>query len=456
MVTIQVGHWSRTPLTQSRVFAEEQNLWRTWMRGTNFKLSSIEVKRLLHHIVFNHPELRNWENALSDDPDPIVQLRESGSLPPEEELGHGPRQVGRTPELQRSDGVDDSTIALSFEHEGALNLPGEERRTAVADAKKLTLWFATNRDVAPANGIFFSGRRSEQSVVHYGKCVVSVPKGHRFGSTGSQWWKRLLKGDDRLKVEGIEPLLSRAYFEQLRDHISQASDEDFGILFVHGYRVSFVDAAVRTAQLAYDLRAHTASFFSWPSAGETAAYTADEPAALASKSLLREYLQALDDAAGKSGHRLHVIAHSMGNRVLLGALHDLALLGWQPKAVDKIVFAAPDEDRDTFKQTMFALQAIGSGRTLYASNKDKAVAASEILHGYARAGYFPPITVSAGLDTIDASQVDSTFLGHSDFATERPLLNDIFLWLTQGLPPARRPSLQVATTADGAVYWQLT
>jgi esterase/lipase superfamily enzyme len=105
---------------------------------------------------------------------------------------------------------------------------------------------------------------------------------------------------------------------------------------------------------------------------------------------------------------------------------------------------------------MFALQAIGSGRTLYASNKDKAVAASEILHGYARAGYFPPITVSAGLDTIDASQVDSTFLGHSDFATERPLLNDIFLWLTQGLPPARRPSLQVATTADGAVYWQLT
>lgn len=75
------------------------------------------------------------------------------------------------------------------------------------------------------------------------RTLSTAVKGHRFGSTGSQWWKRLLKGDDRLKVEGIEPLLSRAYFEQLRDHISQASDEDFGILFVHGYRVSFVDAA---------------------------------------------------------------------------------------------------------------------------------------------------------------------------------------------------------------------
>jgi len=46
------------------------------------------------------------------------------------------------------------------------------------------------------------------------------------------------------------------------------------LLFVHGYNVSFEDAARRTGQLAYDLGFEGPTvFFSWPSRGSVTAYT---------------------------------------------------------------------------------------------------------------------------------------------------------------------------------------
>ncbi len=456
IVKVRVEYWSAPPLLKSRDFVDEWNLWHRLPRGTNFTLADIEVERLLQLLLSEHPQLEKKVDHLRRGSLPKRSPIESDSTTPEDKHSSEPDHANINSKSSHNFDIAGDDESLIHSYKTTFDFGQEKPVTAKDNAKKLTVWYATNRMPDVALGKFFSGARSDSGTVHYGKCVVNVPTGHKFGSTGSGWWNRLLRGDDRLKVEGIEKLLSAAYFEQLRTHISEACSEDFAILFVHGYRVSFVDAAIRTAQLAYDLRAHTASFFSWPSAGDAAAYTIDEASVSASTLALQVYLQSLDEASGDSGQRLHLIAHSMGNRVLLSALHNLALVGWKPKALDKIVFAAPDEDRDLFMQTMAALQAIGNGRTLYASDKDKAVAASEILHGYARAGYFPPITVSKGLDTVDASNVDSTFLGHSDFATERSLLNDIFLWLTYGTPPVKRPSLLQATTDDGSPYWQLT
>ena len=41
-------------------------------------------------------------------------------------------------------------------------------------------------------------------------------------------------------------------------------------------------------------------------------------------------------------------------------------------------------------------------------------------------------------DSIDASAVATDFIGHDYFAEQLPLLNDLSLLLSQGLPPEKR------------------
>src|SRR5262249_55206741 len=60
------------------------------------------------------------------------------------------------------------------------------------------VWYGTNR--RPINLQDQSKGYSSQpdSINHYGKCFVVIPKGHQFGSVGSGWYQRWRKGDDRL------------------------------------------------------------------------------------------------------------------------------------------------------------------------------------------------------------------------------------------------------------------
>lgn len=180
---------------------------------------------------------------------------------------------------------------------------------------------------------------------------------------------------------------------------------------------------------------------------ETSAKNATQP--------LAEFISALDAGAHAAGKALHIIAHSMGNRVLLAALQWLVDKERMPQAIDKIVCAAPDEDADDFRNAMEALRSVGRRRTLYASSKDKPMWLSEVAHGSRRAGRIPPVTPADGLDTVDASDLEATFLGHSDFATQRPLLHDLFSLLKASLEPRDRQGLEPVKTAAGAAYWRI-
>jgi Protein of unknown function DUF86 len=92
---------------------------------------------------------------------------------------------------------------------------------------------------------------------------------------------------------------------------------------------------------------------------------------------------------------------------------------------------------------------------LLASSKEKPVWLSEVVHGYPRAGSIPPVTLADGLDTVDASELEATFLGHSDFATQRPLLQDLFSLLKASLEPRERLGLESVTADAGAAYWRI-
>jgi len=76
-------------------------------------------------------------------------------------------------------------------------------------------------------------------------------------------------------------------------------------------------------------------------------------------------------------------------------------------------------------------------------------------HGvrYARAGYTPPVTIVPGIDTVEVTAIDLTFLGHGCFAEARDLLHDMHRLLIHNDPPEMRLGLQKAATADGQTYW---
>ncbi|HPO19390.1 MAG TPA: alpha/beta hydrolase [Rubrivivax sp.] len=342
--------------------------------------------------------------------------------------------------------------------------PHDDPAALLSDPRNVPLWFGTNREPVDRGDIGqgFSGRRSADGSVRHGRCIVNVPAGHALGSIGTHglkgWWRRWRHGaDDRLRLLRTEGLDAPAFWQAVRAAMDEADAQQRvpeALLFVHGYRVSFEDAALRAAQLAYDLKIRDTSFFAWPSAGAAAQYTVDEASAKNATRPLAEFIAALDACAQASGKALHIVAHSMGNRVLLAALQWLVSHGRAPVAVDKIVCAAPDEDAADFVAAMAELRQVGRRRTLYASSKDKPVWLSEVVHGYPRAGRIPPVTLAEGLDTVDASELEATFLGHSDFATERPLLQDLFGLLKASLAPRERLGLE-AVTSDAGAYWRL-
>jgi esterase/lipase superfamily enzyme len=104
----------------------------------------------------------------------------------------------------------------------------------------------------------------------------------------------------------------------------------------------------------------------------------------------------------------------MGNRLLTEAFATLAKPVAGEAHVRQVVFAAPDVDAATFKEAAHAFGGKAERFTLYASSRDKALAASKAVHKYSRAGDAGvDIVVVDTVDTIDASAVDTSLLGHS-------------------------------------------
>jgi esterase/lipase superfamily enzyme len=243
------------------------------------------------------------------------------------------------------------------------------------------------------------------------------------------------------------------FFSDLATDIRR-SPTGAAFLFVHGYNVAFHDAARRTAQISYDLGFQGAPvFYSWPSQGSTPAYTVDEQNVEWAQANLKEFLG--DFFARSTASNVYLIAHSMGNRALTRALG--ALLAEDPTVrprLKEVILTAPDIDAEVFRRDI-APALVGSGRpiTLYASSKDLALVASKKVHGYARAGDAGQgLVVVPGVETIDASTVDTSFLAHSYFAETRSVLSDMFYLIRDGQRADRRFGLQTMD-AQGNRYW---
>jgi len=91
--------------------------------------------------------------------------------------------------------------------------------------------------------------------------------------------------------------------------------------------------------------------------------------------------------------------------------------------------------------------------TLYASDNDRALKASREVHDYRRAGQAGGLSlVLPGMDTVDATPLDTDFLGHSYYGDNRSVISDIF-YLIRNPDPKDRHGLHEALP-DNLLYWK--
>ena len=335
-----------------------------------------------------------------------------------------------------------------------------ERSSPPADADGIVypVWFGTNRKpTARADG--FTGERYHR--ITRGRAEVYVPQAHRFGETGTNFWQRLLRfdlRDDRLRLQHVEKQGREAFFADMGQAMQSARESGeppHALFYLHGFNVTFEEAAVRAAQIGYDLKVPGATaFFSWPSRGSVTAYPVDEASIEASEPAITEFL--VDFAANCGAEKVHVIAHSMGNRGLLRALQRIAANAETQGTVTfgQVFLAAPDVDRDLFLDLARLYPQHAERTTLYASDGDLAVHLSAKLHDAPRAGYYTPYTVVADVDTVAVPDFDIDLLGHAYFAQAQALLHDIHDLMRHNEAPARRQRI-TPSVHGGATFWKL-
>ena len=318
------------------------------------------------------------------------------------------------------------------------------------------MWFGTNRKPSDSESLQPGFSKSRDTKIHYGYCRVFIPKSHKIGSTGSSWWQRLRSGiDDRLKLIEIKGMVADDYWSAISSRLAKLGiSERDAVIFVHGYNVSFENAAVRAAQIGFDLSVKGAmAFFSWPSQGAFKGYAADEATIEASEPFIAEFIE---DFVRRSGaEKVHIIAHSMGNRGVLRAIDRIANKAQRHTGVliGQVILAAADVDADTFRDLCGAYGRVSRRTTLYVSSRDLAIEASRWLHDFARAGLLPPIMIVPGIDTINVRNVDLTTLGHGYVADARGVLEDMHELLVHDAPPDRRFALRQGETDAGERYW---
>jgi esterase/lipase superfamily enzyme len=119
-----------------------------------------------------------------------------------------------------------------------------------------------------------------------------------------------------------------------------------------------------------------------------------------------------------------------------------------------VVLTAPDIDSADFVNMLPHIKKTSGKLTLYASSNDRALSLSSRIHANSRAGEAGPnILVQRGIDTIDASNVRTDFIGHSYYGDHRTVINDLFQLLKHGFLPSKRAGLQPVKKGKLS-YWQ--
>lgn len=299
---------------------------------------------------------------------------------------------------------------------------------------------------------YYTGERGK---LKFGVAQVSIPKKHKFGKMErpSKWLNQKEKIGEHVIVTKMENIDKETFQQFLKSKLNHVEEKDI-LIFIHGFDVTFSSAIRRTAQISYDLNFKGVPMtYSWPSQGNISEYMKDESSVQYTVPHLVEFLKEVIDTKGEA--KLHLIGHSMGTRALADALKEISFIYSGKHQFKNIILAAPDIDKDVFEVSLLPYIIKTTDQiTLYASSDDAALKLSKTLHSGERIGQGgDDIIVFKDLDTIDATGIDTSLLGHSYFAEKEILVNDLKDVIHKSLPPSKRGSL-IEKVKENLAYWK--
>lgn len=165
------------------------------------------------------------------------------------------------------------------------------------------------------------------------------------------------------------------------------------LLFVHGFNNSVDDAAIAAWKLGNNLQGIDKTvFFSWPSEASVFSYSADYKIANKSVPFVVDCIDKL--TKGRVG-KVHIVAHSMGCRLLVQSLIEYLNIEGAAK-LGQVYFIAGDVDQFVFNLSMTRIggSEIATNLTNIASDNDYALKLALKVHWDDRAGLYPPVMSS--------------------------------------------------------------
>lgn len=245
------------------------------------------------------------------------------------------------------------------------------------------------------------------------------------------------------------------------------------VLFVHGYRTSFQDAALTMGELCHFLgREFVCGIFTWPAGGQRGilfGYDVDRESAEYAVEDLAKAIRIIGRTPGVE--RIHFIAHSRGADTLASALAELSAEAYMLRSspgrefrIGNVILVAPDLDGDVALTKIFKVfsdpdlpfgekadpnallpPSPGLRVTVYVSPDDKAIATASWLFGsIARLGRLnatmftaEQVEAIALLRAVDIVEVRgmTDFFGHGYFISNPRVSADIVALLRYGLRP---------------------
>ena len=325
----------------------------------------------------------------------------------------------------------------------------------------VNLLVATTRGQDASPGIMFNGLRSD--AMAFADIQVSIPPDSA-RTVGEVQWPKQLPGDPAVDfVTKHTAIIDRRTALSLVHGELRHSSKKQVLVFVHGFNNKFEDAVYRFAQIVHDSGTDAVPvLFTWPSKGSALAYGYDRESSTYSRNQLEDVLRGL--CADPSVGEVSILAHSMGNWLLLESLRQMAIRGGRiPPKIKNVLLAAPDVDIDIARGQIADMGPAKPNFALFLSRSDKALELSKNVWGSkARLGDIDPtkepyhsMLQREKIAVYDLSLIGSSGgLNHDTFATSPEIVSLIGTRLARGQAVAdngQRFSDTLFTYSSGAI-----
>ncbi|NVK32930.1 MAG: alpha/beta fold hydrolase [Rhodobacteraceae bacterium] len=293
---------------------------------------------------------------------------------------------------------------------------------AAPGARTHNIMIVTTRERDERPDTYFNGERA--GTIDYATASISVPPSHEAGAIE---WPSTFPGDPEksfvARAASYTPDRAAMRADLDRRLMELPKGQRSVFLFIHGYNTLFSESLFRFTQFVHDADYKGVPLlFSWASRGQLQDYVYDLNSALVARSALEA---TLEDLANSKAERIVVLAHSMGNWLMMETARQLTpaqLRRLGPK-IDQIVMAAPDIDIDVFKEQLQALKRrtkVSKPFIILVSEDDRALnISSRIAGGKARVGAYENDEELAGLGAvvINLTKLEAKDrINHSKFA----------------------------------------